>query len=89
MRSGLRSRPWAGLDLGRFSIKLLALQPAVGGARFSAAEVVLPPAEALPEGGWSAETLARGINDAFNQAGVSLRGSRGISMGVAGPDVIV
>lgn len=89
MRSGLRSRPWAGLDLGRFSVKLLALQPGVGGARFSAAEVVLPPGEALPDGGWPAETLARGINDAFSQAGVSMRSVRGISMGVAGPDVVV
>ena len=89
MRSGLRTRPWAGLDLGRFSVKLLALQPGVGGARLRAAEVVLPAADAQPDGAWPAESLARAIGECFSQAGVSPRGCRGISIGVAGPDVIV
>lgn len=89
MRSGLRSRPWAGLDLGRFSVKLLTLQPGVGGARFSAAEVPLPADEMPADGHWPAPTLARAIDAAFGQAGVSIRGCRGISMGVSGPDVIV
>lgn len=88
MRSGLRSRPWAGLDLGRFSVKLLALRPGVGGPRFSAAEVVLP-SDSGTDGERPAESLAHAIGECFSRAGVSPRACRGISMGVAGSDVIV
>ena len=45
MRAGFRSRPWAGIDVGTFSVKLLATQQVVGGMRYWIAEQALPPAE--------------------------------------------
>jgi type IV pilus assembly protein PilM len=89
MRNGLRSRPWVGLDLGRFSVKLLSLQPGVGGARFRTAEVVLPPTNGNGGEDRPAETIANAISECFAQVDLSPRGCRGISMGVAGTDVIV
>lgn len=89
MRSGFRSRPWAGLDVGGFSVKLLALQGGVGGTRHWQAEVPLDPATTGADGLYPPETVARAIGEAFNAAGLTPRGCRGISMGIAGPDVIV
>src|SRR5262245_14035553 len=89
MRPSLRSRPWAGLDVGTFSVKLLATQPGVGGARFWTAEVPVPADESDPERRPSAETIARLIADCLGKAGLSARQFRGISMGISGPDVIV
>jgi type IV pilus assembly protein PilM len=83
MRAGIRSRPWAGLDVGSFSVKLLAWQGS--GARPLLAEVPLPPngAERSPE------TIARAVAEALSRAGLPPRGVRGITMGISGADVII
>jgi type IV pilus assembly protein PilM len=88
MRAGIRSRPWAGLDVGSYSVKLLATQGGVGGARVRVSEVPIPPA---PEAGKApaAEAVARAIADCLSRAGCSPRSFRGVSMGIAGSDVIV
>jgi len=87
MNVGLRARPWAGLDLGEYSIKLLALQPGVSGARHFVAEVpvVRGPDDAPP----SAETLARVIDECFSLAGLTARSFSGITLGLSSSDVIV
>jgi len=41
MRASIRSRPWAGLDVGSFSVKVLATQGGVGGSRHWFAETLL------------------------------------------------
>ena len=88
MKASLGSRPWAGIDIGAYSIKLLALQPGVGGARYWASEVPLVPTEpglaAAPP-----DPLPRALSTAFELAGLSPRAVRGITVGVSGPDVIV
>jgi type IV pilus assembly protein PilM len=87
MNVGLRARPWAGLDVGEYSVKLLALLPGVGGSRHFAAEVPLRRengAVPLP-----ADTLARLIGECFAQAGLSPRAMAGVTLGLSGPDVIV
>lgn len=89
MRRGFRSRPWAGLDVGAYSVKLLALQGGVGGTRHWLSEVPLAPAAPGADGTHAPDVLARAIGEAFATAGLSPRACRGISMGIAGPDVIV
>jgi len=88
MRRGLRSRPWAGLDIGRFSVKVVTSSPAVGGPQLRRAEVGLPS-----EGGSDApvpqEVIARAIADAFDAIDLSVRSVRGITLGIAGADVII
>ncbi len=88
MKASLVSRPWAGLDIGAYSIKLLALQPGVGGSRFWASEV--PLARPGTESDLlAADPLTRAIGAAFEAAGLSPRAVRGVSVGVSGPDVMV
>ena len=89
MRAGLRSRPWAGIDVGSFSVKLLAAHPGVGGQRYVAAEVPFVAADADPERPPSAETVAKAISECLSRAGFSARSFRGVSLGIGGPDVIV
>ena len=87
MRAGIRSRPWAGLDIGSFSVKLLATQPAVGGARYWIAEQQLPAAEnGKPH---SADIIAHAVSRCLETSGLSPRSVRGVSVGVSGTDVIV
>lgn len=86
MRAGIRSRPWAGLDVGSFSVKLLGVG---GGQRFWLAEAPLPGANGEPAAAPTPDVIARVIGEAMSLAGLSPRSFRGISMGVAGPDVIV
>jgi type IV pilus assembly protein PilM len=87
MNVGLRTRPWAGLDIGEYSIKLLALQPGVAGARHFVAEVLVPrPGEGPAPG---PEGLARLIDECFTQAGLTSRSFSGITLGIASSDVIV
>jgi len=88
MKPSLGARPWAGLDIGAYSIKLLALQPGVGGPRFWASEVPLTK-PSLDADVLAADPLTRAISDAFEAAGLSARAVRGISVGVSGPDVMV
>ncbi len=89
MISGFRSRPWAGLDVGSFSVKLLASQPGVGGTRYWSAETMFSPADSDPEHPPSTETVAKAISECLASAGFSAHSFRGISMGISGPDVIV
>lgn len=87
MRAGLRSRPWAGLDVGSFSVKLLATHGPGAGVRQWMAEVPLAPAE---DGqAHSPEVVARAIVEALSQAGLGPRGLRGVTMGISGTDVII
>jgi type IV pilus assembly protein PilM len=86
MRAGLRSRPWAGLDVGSFSLKLLATHGPGSGARWLA-EVPLPASENGERR--PADVVARAILDALTQAGLGPRGLRGITMGISGTDVII
>jgi type IV pilus assembly protein PilM len=89
MRAGLRSRPWAGIDVGSFSVKVLAAQAGVGGHRYWAAEVPFPAADADPERPPGTDTIARAVSECLAKAGFSPRSFRGISLGIGGPDVIV
>ncbi len=88
MRASLVSRPWVGLDLGGFSVKLFALQPGVGTARVLAAEAAYPIA-ASTDRAPSAEAVAQAISACAARVGVSLRAMRGITVGISGADVIV
>jgi type IV pilus assembly protein PilM len=81
------SRPWVGLDIGSFSLKLLAAPSGAGGARAVFAETLRPPGDG--DKGPSPEAMAEAIAECFSQAGLSPRGVRGVTLGVAGVDVIV
>ncbi len=87
MNVGLRARPWAGLDLGEYSIKLLALQPGVSGARHFVAEV--PVAKAAEEGPLPPEPAARLIDECLSLAGLTPRSLAGVTLGISSSDVIV
>ena len=89
MRAGFRSRPWAGIDVGSFSVKVLAAQPGVGGPRYAAADVAFPVDDTDPDRPPSAETVAKVISECLAKAGFSPRSFRGVSLGIGGPDVIV
>lgn len=85
MRAGIGSRPWAGIDIGSYSVKLLATQGGVG-SRYWIAEAPLP---ANGHGDPSLETLAKAVTECFETSGLSARGFFGVSVGVSGADVIV
>jgi type IV pilus assembly protein PilM len=87
MRASLVARPWAGLDLGDYSVKLLALQPGVGAPRVAAAEAFYPAGQR--ENGPTPEAVTQAVSQCAERAGVSLRGVRGITLGITGPDIIV
>jgi type IV pilus assembly protein PilM len=89
MRAGIRSRPWAGLDVGSYSVKLLATQPGVAGARFWLAETVLPKPGGDADRVHSAEVVAKAIAECMGQIGMSPRSFRGITMGISGSDLII
>lgn len=89
MRAGIRSRPWAGLDVGNYSVKLLAMQGGVAGAQYWMAEVPMPGRNGEAEAGNKPEVIARVIADCLERAGLSPRALRGVSLGIAGSDVIV
>lgn len=86
MKLGVGTRPWAGLDIGAYSVKLVALQP--GAARGRYAEAAIPRALASDEPPAPA-ILAGLIDDCMTRIDQSPRGFSGISIGVSGPDVIV
>src|SRR5262245_38453171 len=89
MKAGIGSRPWVGLDLGTFSVKAVAVQGSVGGPRFRAIEIPFGQVENHLAGPLPAEAVARVVSDAISELGLSGRVSRGLSVGVSGPDVIV
>ena len=86
MRLGMGSGPWAGLDIGTYSVKLVTLHP--GGSRYRHAEAIVPRTSGTDEAPTPA-ILAGLIDDCFSRTNQSPRGFRGISVGVSGPDVIV
>ncbi len=86
MKFGMGARPWAGLDIGTHSVKLVALQP--GATRGRYAEAAIPRALAGDEPPAPA-ILAGLIDDCMTRIEESPRSFRGISIGVSGPDVIV
>lgn len=83
---GVGSRPWAGLDLGTHSVKLVALAP--GAQRGRHAEVSVPGA-LLGDESPSPSALAGLIAECMHQLGTTPRTFQGITIGVSGPDVIV
>ena len=88
MRAGIRSRPWAGIDIGSYSVKLLATQGGVGASRYWIAEATIPPTtdgQTEP----SPEMIADAISSCLEQAGLISHTLFGIGLGISGPDVIV
>lgn len=85
MKVGLNARPWVGLDIGEYSVKLLSLRQGVGGGRPCASELALPAAA----GETSAESLGRLLGECFARAGQPVRSLRGLTLGLSGGDVIV
>lgn len=89
MRSGLRSRPWAGVDLGSYSIKLFATMGGPGAGRHWTAEcpVGVPVAELESPAG--REAVAKALAQCLSAAGLAPRGLHGMTVGIAGPDVFL
>lgn len=85
MKLGMRARPWAGLDIGSYSVKLVALS--TGGRGFRCAEAIVPRAAAGEE--QAPKVIAGLIEECMTRVDLGPRGFRGISVGVSGPDVIV
>ena len=88
MRAGIRSRPWAGIDIGSYSAKLLATQGGVTSSRYWLAETPVAPV-AGGAGDSSPEAIARAIAACLEQAGLAPRTLHGATLGISGPDVIV
>jgi hypothetical protein len=89
MKAGIRSRPWAGIDIGTYSIKLLATQGGVTGSRFWLAESRLDEAEAAADEEVSGDVIAHSVAACIDRVGLTPRSFFGVSIGLAGPDVIV
>jgi type IV pilus assembly protein PilM len=89
MRAGIRSRPWAGIDIGSYSVKLLATQGGVASSRYWLAEARLPQTGEGPPADASADDIARTLAHCLEHAGLGTRALFGTSLGVSGPDVIV
>lgn len=85
MKVGLNARPWVGLDIGEYSVKLLSLRQGVGGLRPCASELPLGAgaADASPE------ALGRLLADCLARAGYPVRSLRGLTLGLSGGDMIV
>lgn len=75
-----------GLDVGSFSVKLIAVHGPGSGVR--AAETLLHP-DAVPDGDPSAESIAQAIQQALRDIDLTPRQVRGVTMGISGSDVIV
>ncbi|MBI5709848.1 MAG: type IV pilus assembly protein PilM [Candidatus Eisenbacteria bacterium] len=89
MRAGIGSRPWAGLDVGSFSVKLLATQGGMGASRFRCAEALLPPRTDGDDSPRPPEEVAAAIGECISQLDLSPRSFRGFTVGISGSDVIV
>lgn len=89
MRAGIRARPWAGLDVGTYSIKLFAAQGPGPGAHHWMAEVPLPPSPDGNGAGPPSDVVSRAISEALARSGLAPRQFRGITMGISGSDVIL
>ena len=89
MRAGIGSQPWVGLDVGAHSVKLVAVQGGVGGTRYWSAEVPYPVPDEDGARRLNPEAVARAVVQCLSQVDLTPRSVGGISMGIAGPDVIV
>ena len=88
MRAGIGSQPWVGLDIGTFSVKIVAIQTGVAGTRYWSAESGITPEED-PERKVAPEAIARAIVACLNDVELNPKGVGGVSTGIAGSDVIV
>ena len=88
MRAGIGSQPWVGLDIGTFSVKLVAIQTGVAGTRYWSAESGIS-SEEDPDRKVAPEAIARAIVACLNQVDLNPRGVGGVSTGISGSDVIV
>jgi type IV pilus assembly protein PilM len=86
MRAGIRSRPWAGIDVGTFSVKLLL---AHGGGRFALIEEPLPTVFGDAAANRPPEVIAKAVTSGLSRLETTPRGLRGVTMGIGGSDVIV
>ena len=86
MKRWIGARPWAGLDIGSYSVKLFALSP--GGRGWRGAEAIVPRSLGS-EDGPPADVIAGLIDECMTRVDLGRREFRGISVGVSGPDVIV
>lgn len=86
MGLGGAGRTWVGLDIGTYSVKLVALPP--GGGRARCAEALVP-GPAAGEDAPAPGVLAGLVDECLARVEQSPRGIRGICIGVSGPDVIV
>ncbi len=89
MRAGIRSRPWAGIDVGSYSVKLLATQGGVAGSRYWLAEAPMRARNGEEASAHGADTVARAIAGCLERAGLGAHALHGVSLGIAGADVIV
>jgi type IV pilus assembly protein PilM len=83
----LGARPWAGIDVGSYSVKLVAALP--NGSRAWIAERPLRHGGSPPDVPPPVDQVARAVSDCLADAGLTPRALRGVSVGIAGPDVIV
>lgn len=81
-------RPWVGLDVGSFSVKLLAGAHGPLDQRFRHGEALVAAADGS-DGPPTAEGVARAIGDCFEQAEIALRNVRGVTLGISGPELVV
>jgi len=89
MRAGIGSQPWVGLDIGSFSVKLVAVQSGVAGTRYWSAEAPYPVPEDENDSRLPPEVISQAVVECLAQVEMNPRMVSGLSMGVAGPDVIV
>ncbi len=85
MRQGFGSHLWVGLDVGSYSVKLYA----VGAGGLGGGPARLAEARLGADGGASAADLPGALGECLTLAGVSPGAIRGLTTGLAGPDVIV
>jgi len=88
MRAGIGSQPWVGLDVGTFSVKLVAIQTGVGGTRYWSAESGISPEED-PDRKVPPEAIARAVVACLKDVDLNPKALAGVSTGIAGADVIV
>ena len=83
MRAGIRSRPWVGVDVGSFSVKLLTTH---AGRTFVAEQVLPPPANGQSH---TPEQIARAIAEGLQRIDLTPHGLRGVTLGISGNDLII
>jgi type IV pilus assembly protein PilM len=89
MRAGIGSQPWVGLDIGSFSVKVVAVQTGVAGTRYWSAESGYPAPDEDGERRLTPDGISRAVVEVLSQVELAPRSVGGMSLGVSGPDVIV